>query len=309
MRPFGLTKELSKSFSKPVMEYLPDFFDAQEVYDSEYEDLESLAQLASPEIVNERLKRLGVSLSPDDLKERVLYNDGVRVAVSGLRYKNLDLGFPFVALKLNFRPDHDGVIQTLKKLVRETYAQSAPRGLTLLEKPDQDLEQSAIWNSVVAGPMEIGTALELPSGFEIRFEKSFTDRHDTYLKAYETWRSNNPQLAAFISPESREDLEVAASKGLLASLFNGNVWCGLVAAESSPLFGKKGLYLIEVFVDSRQQGQGLGLKLQSQFVSQLKDQFELVWGHIHAENKAAHITALRLGRKVIQQEYFFSLDV
>ena len=309
MRPFGLSKELSKSFSTPVLEYLPDLFDPQSVFESEYEDLESLAQLASPEIVKERLERLGVQLSADDLKERVLYNDGTRVVIAGLRFKNLDLGFPFVALKLNFRPDQDGALATLKKLVRETFALSAPRGFTFWEAPDQSLSQTANWTTILAGPMWQSAPLNLPASFDVRYENSFEPYFQTYETAYAAWRRSSPKLAPFVTPESKDDLETAAAKGLLASLFHGEKWVGVLAAESSPLFGKKGLNVIEAFVTPEFQGQGLGRVLQSHFLSRHRDQFELIWGHVHSENIAAQKTAQSLGRRPVQQEYFFSLDI
>jgi hypothetical protein len=48
--------------------------------------------------------------------------------------------------------------------------------------------------------------------------------------------------------------------------------------------------------------------LESQFLAKLKDDFEIVWGHIHRENVASMKTALGLGRVPLQQEYFFSLS-
>lgn len=309
MRPFGLSKALSKSFADPVLEYLPDLFDRQEIFDSEYEDLESLAQLANADIVKERIDRLAVRLSPDEMTERVLYNDGSKVVVAGLRFRNLDLQFPFVALKLNFRADQESTIQLLRKLVRENFDEAVPRGFTLWEKPGQNLYQTETWSYIVAGPTASIEPRDLPSNLTLAHPSTVSEFYEDYKAEYEAWRLSHPKLAPFVQVETKEDLEASGAKGLLTTLEDAQGWAGLVVAKSSPLFGRKGLSMLDIMLSQRLRGQGLGKKLEATFVAKQRDQFELVWGHIHSENHASLRTAQSLGRELIQQEYFFSLDI
>lgn len=309
MRPFGLSKALSKSFSDPVLEYLPDLFDRQEIFDSEYEDVESLAQLANLEVVKERIDRLGVRLSPVEMTERILYNDGTKVVLAGLRFRNLDLQFPFVALKLNFRVNDESTIQLLRKLVRANFEESVPRGFTIWEKPAQNLLQTETWSYIVAGPTAAIEPQDLPQGVELTNANSAAVFYDAYAAEYEAFRETHPKLAPFVQVESQADLDASGAKGLMTSISDAQGWAGLVVAKSSPLFGKKGLSMLDILVSKRLRGEGLGRKIQSHFVANLRDQFELVWGYIHSENIPSLRTAQSLGRTIIQQEYFFSLDI
>ena len=308
MKPFGLSKTQLRSFHEPVLEYLPEFFNPQAVSDSEYEDLESLAQLAVPTVVAERIEKLGVHLGPDEMKEKLLFNDGKRVVVSGLRFRNLDLSFPFVALKANFRVNEPETIRLLKSLVMKTYGDADPQGFTIWEQPGLDLTQSENWSIVVGGPIDT-TAIETPKRFEFKWESSPDSFFLELEKEYRVWVQENPELAKFVRLESFRDLETSGAKGLLLSLYDENGWAGIVAGKSSPLFGEEALYMIELFLSKRMRGKGLAKVLESQFLSKMSHEFNIVWGHIHRANVASMKTALSLGRVPLQQEYFFNLNV
>ena len=311
-KPFGLSKKQLRSFHEPVLDYLPSFFDPLKVSDSEYEDLESLAQLTNPTVVAERIEKLsgehGIKFDPDQMTERLLFNDGTRATVSGLRFRNLDLRFPYVALKANFRVNEPETARVLRSLVMKTYGEADPRGFTVWEQPGLDLGHAETWSMVVGG-LTSAPVIEVPKRFELRWEASpeaFFSRLET---EYRDWTQENLALARFVRPESFRDLEVSGAKGLLLSLYDDQGWAGVVAGKSSPLFGREALYMIELFLTKRLRGRGLAKVLESQFLTRLKADFEIVWGHIHRANEASMKTALSLGRTPLQQEYFFSLSI
>jgi hypothetical protein len=307
VKPFGLSKTQLRSFHEPVLEYLPAFFDPQAVSDSEYEDLESLAQLATESVVAERIQKLGVALPPDQMTERLLFNDGTRAVVSGFRFLNLDLRFPFVALKANFRINEPETARILKALVMKTYGEADPQGYTLWEQPGLDFGQTENWGVVVGGSTET-VVIDSPARFEFRWETTPESFFAILEREHRQWSSESPGLAKFTRLESFRDLETAGSKGLMLSVYDDQGWAGVIAGRSSPLYGREALYLNELFLTKRLRGRGLAKVLQSQFLLKLKSDFEIVWGHINRSNEASMKTALSLGRVPLQQEYYFTLD-
>lgn len=307
MKPFGLAKKQLRTFSDPLLEYLPASFAPEAVADSEYEDLESLAQLADQNVVNERIARLGVALPPELMSERLLFNDGSRAVVSGLRFLNLDLKFPFVALKANFRVNEPETTRLLKSLVMKVYGDSDPLGFTVWEQPGLDLGQSELWSVVVAGETDVAE-LPLPAGLAIEWSSSVESIFKTLQDEHLEWERENPRLARFIELQPRTSLEASAARGQLMTISDADGVGGLIAAESSPLFGLEALAIKELFLTKRLRYRGLGKILESQFLAKLKTDFDIVWGHIHRENEASLRTALALGRMPLQQEYFFSLS-
>lgn len=307
MKPFGLSKKQLRTFSDPLLEYLPASFSPEAVSDSEYEDLESLAQLASQSVVSERIERLGVELPVDVMTERLLFNDGDRAVVSGIRFLNLDLKFPFVALKANFRINEPETIRLLKSLVMKTYGESDPMGFTVWEQPGLDLGQTEIWSIVIAGETAI-TPVTVPDKLELRWPSSIEDIFPELKAEYEQWAFSNREVSRFTQLESQSSLEAAASKGQLMCVYDSQGFAGLVAGRSSPLFGQEALYMIELFLVKRLRFQGLGKMLESQFIAKLSQDFDVVWGHINRQNMPSLQTALSLGRMPLQQEYFFTLS-
>lgn len=103
MNPFGLPDYRLNAFARPVLEYLPAGYDADDAAQAEIDDVGSLAALASPDIVAARISRLGVDVSTANMTERLLDDSQERTVVAGLRYRNLDPAFPFVAVKTTAR--------------------------------------------------------------------------------------------------------------------------------------------------------------------------------------------------------------
>lgn len=84
-------------------------------------------------------------------------------------------------------------------------------------------------------------------------------------------------------------------------------FAGLAAATISPLFGRRALCMLDVFLSERWRGKGLAPAVQSTFLAGQRSGADTVWGHIHARNIPSLRTAQKLGRRPVQQEYFVSL--
>ena len=94
MNPFGLPDHRLAAFARPVLEYLPAGFDAEEAEQAEIDDVGSLATLASPNVVAARIARLGVNVSTENMTERLLETSDEHTLVSGLRLPQPRSGLP-----------------------------------------------------------------------------------------------------------------------------------------------------------------------------------------------------------------------
>ena len=138
MNPFGLPDHQLAAFARPVLDYLPAGYDTEDAARAEIDDVGSLATLASPDVVAARIARLGVNVSTEKMTERLLETSDERTVVSGLRYRNLDPGFPFVAVKTTARVNGPSAVDALAAQVSEAYRGVGLRGFTFGEQPGLD---------------------------------------------------------------------------------------------------------------------------------------------------------------------------
>lgn len=72
MNPFGLPDHQLAAFARPLLEYLPAEYHAEDAARAEIDAIESLSALASPEVVATRITRIGLNVSTKDMTERLL---------------------------------------------------------------------------------------------------------------------------------------------------------------------------------------------------------------------------------------------
>lgn len=311
MNPFGLPDHQLAAFARPVMEYLPAGFDAEEAEQAEIDDVGSLATLASPNVVAARIARLGVNVSAEHMAERLLETGDERPVVSGLRYRNLDPDFPFVAVKTTARLNGRSVVDALAAQVSEAYRGVSLRGFTFWEQPGLDQLAAESWATCMAGSLSAATrgdGRDLPGFLTISWPTAATEVFPAYQHEHQAWRSDAPELAPFVSESDPEGLQEAADLGLLMSLRDNQGFAGLAAATISPLFGRRALCMLDIFLTKRLRGRGLAAAVQSSFLAGQRSGADTVWGHIHAENQPSMRTAQKLDRRAVQQEYFVSLS-
>jgi len=128
--------------------------------------------------------------------------------------------------------------------------------------------------------------------------------YNEYRKAYAAWQASSPSLAGFVRAEPKEDLEASAAEGLLASFSDKAGWCGVAAGREEALYGKRALYIFEIFLVRRWRGRGAARAMDTVLLSKTANRYSLVWEHIHSENRPSLRVALVQGRSVIETEYF-----
>ena len=313
MNPFGLSEQRVTAFGRPVLEYLPAGYDVKTAMRAEIDDVGSLAELASPEAVAARIDRPGADVSRQDLTERLLENTGAADVIAGLRHRNLDPAFPFVAVKTTARVNNAEAVDVLATRVAGSYRGAGVRGFTFWEQPGLDVAGTENWATVMAGSAK--TAARAGGGrvpgqqLSVFWPTDAADFIADYHREQRAWRADAPGLAPFVSESSQEGLQAAADHGLLMTLRDRHGFAGLVAATIAPLFGRRAVCMLDVFLADRLRGNGLAPVMHSWFLAGQRSGADTVWGHIHAGNLPSLRTAQMLGRRPVQQEYFVNLPV
>lgn len=311
MNPFELPAHQLAAFAYPVLEYLPAGYGAEDAAQAEIDDVGSLAALASPDVVAARIARLGVNVSTGNMTERLLETSEERTVVSGLRHRNLDPAFPFVAVKTTARVNDTEAVDVLAAQVAEAYRGAGVRGFTFWEQPGLDLTPAENWATVMAGSLRVAARADerdLTAALTISWPKAAAEVFAEYQHEHQAWRSNAPELASFVSESDQDGLQDAADQGLLMLLRDNHGFAGLAAATISPLFGRRAVCMLEMFLTERLRGKGMAPEVQSSFLAGQRSGADTVWGHIHAGNLPSLRTAQKLGRAPVQQEYFVSLS-
>ena len=311
MNPFDLSVHKLAAFARPVLEYLPASYDADNAAQAGIDDVASLAALASPDVVAARIGRLGVNVSKWNMAERLLEDSGERTVVSGLRYRNLDPEFPFVAVKSTARVNNAEAVDTLAAQVAEDYRGVGVRGLTFWEQPGLDLPSAESWATVMAGPLGVAARADgrdLAGTVAVSWPEAATEIFADYSREHRAWRYETPELASFVSESVLDGLQEAADQGMLMSLRDDHGFAGLAAATVAPLFGRRAVCMLDMFLTERLRGKGLAPAVQSTFLAGQRSGADTVWGHIHAGNAPSLRAAQKLGRRPVQQEYFVSLS-
>jgi hypothetical protein len=265
--------------------------------------LASLDNLASIEVAKTRAEYFQVA-DHKLLRERVLFRNGHHVVIAGLRFKKLNPDFPFVQLCANFQFDQSHLLK-MKGLIASEYSSLPLKGVTLRHPPSISFDDAhERWSHLVFGKT---TGLSAPGpspDIRVQWEGPL-DYYRQYEKEFENFLIENPERASYLSIESEEDLIEAANNRLLMSLWDKAGWIGVIAAKEKDLYGFPCSYIFEIFLAKRARGRGLGPLMQAQFLSKICTRFPYVYGHIDNSNQPSLRTAISLGRKIIETEYFF----
>jgi len=268
------------------------------------QQVEAIVRLAAAETCLRRKAHFESALDPDAFRERVLVEEGAKVAIGGIRFRNLDPGFPFIEVTSNFDVLDLSLSRPVLAIAARQFAGFAPRGLLLAGPPGVTLAMPfERWTHVVAGASAQACAAVLPTGLCCSFPAK-VDFYDAYHAAYAEWRASSPGLAPFVRIEPRQSMEEAAAAGLLASFHDASGWCGVVGAREEALYGTPAMYIIELFLVERWRGRRAGRAIDTALVSRMAEHYPVVWEHIHAGNLPSLRTALAQGRSIVETEYF-----
>jgi hypothetical protein len=301
-RYLKLPERVEYTFAMHLAQHLPGVvIENPNFLTSVREELGELDQLASEEVYKSRAEVLNLPIDPAELRDRVLFNHENRIILAGVRYKSLNRDFPFIELNMNFDLDKSNR-SDIRDLVAREFQKLSPLGFTVKQGPNT-LRDAQEWNHVVFGKTVVTNPSSADSHLEFDWPKSFGD-FATYRGEYERLLSNHPDLQGIVRIETDDVLKRSASKGLMMVVQDQFGLAALLAGQDRDLYGLPCLYIKENFITERWRGKGLASWLQSVFLTQLRDRYEYVFGHIDAINQASLKTALACGREIIQTEYF-----
>ncbi len=265
------------------------------------EELGELDQLASEEVYRSRAEVLNLTIDAAELRDRVLLNQENKIILAGVRYKSLNRDFPFIELNMNFDLSKSNR-SDIRDMVAREFHKLSPLGFTVKQGPNS-LKNALEWNHVLFGRTARPNPSSAESHLEFDWPKSFGD-YSTYRAEYERLLANHPNLQGIVRVEPEEVLKRTASKGLMMVVQDQFGLAALLAGQDRDLYGLPCLYMKENFIAERWRGKGLASWLQSVFLTQLRERYQYVFGHIDAINEASLKTALTCGREIIQTEYF-----
>lgn len=253
---------------------------------------------------------VGLSRPADDLawSHRALPLAGGGWALTGIRFRGLDVTKPFVdVLATSTPPTADDVLEVASH-VASRYAAFEPRCVRF-DVPDPDglvgdlpPESAAVDQYVVAGLLEslrgrppgvtfARTALwpGEPGQLATLAAHIYADLHRTH-----------PEMRLWAAAADQESLAQCAHEGLLFEVRVDGVTAGVVAALREEAHGLTGHVVQEICLDAAHRGQGLAPAVLDHLVRALpRDEGGTLWGTIHPDNTASLRNALSIGRQKV----------
>lgn len=232
--------------------------------------------------------------------------------LTGIRFRGGDLGWPFVEVLA----DHDPIdLPEARRVVAVAYAGFAPGhlrvwefttpGETLAGAPDAAMD-AAIW----AGRAADLQARPRPASYDqLTVSPVGDDGWRARLdEAYAAFHALRPHLVRDVTIEPPETLAAAREAGLLLEArAPDGTWLGLVGAMPDDFLGLDGWLMVEEILVPAAWGQGLGAVLQRHLIDRLPRPAGVLFGNIHAANRASGRTAAACGRQAVAAPWFVPL--
>lgn len=266
-------------------------------------ELKELEPLSSEDECLKRHARFPISgSSPKDFQERIFNLENGDFILAGIRFRNLEIDKPFVAV---WSSSSKISVEAISDCIKKEFAVFKPQFLQM-RFPYPYLANANIDRFTVAGLIE-----EMPTLYseevELRSATSI-DFYDRYLEEYEAFYRKDPELRHEVRTESLEGFDEPLKEGLLFKVFIKGRFAGIMAGQKNDLYGWKGLCVYEELLFQEFKGQGYGPLIQNAFAKKLENQFQLLWGTISPLNPRSLKTALRNGRKITEADYFLKLN-
>lgn len=297
-----ITERFKKRYSDYVKSYLPqevvqnpDFEKSVFVY------FDELAGLASPEVCNLRKKGLSLNCDSSALAERTLMLASGEDFIAGPRFKNLDINFPFVEINLGMEMSSE-LLSEVCGVVQSEFKEIRPKGLKFKDQPaaHSNLDK---WSHTVFGKIEKQEILKVPSGLTLSFTQNL-EWHQQYVSEYRQRLSENEELKGFVRIGQLDEFEESANASALLVLKDAHGLSGVIAGIDSPLYGLPAIYMIESYLSQRWVGKKIASSAHGFFLNEMSSRYKYVWGTIYDKNLSSLNTALRIGRRVVETEYF-----
>lgn len=261
---------------------------------------EEIGRATDPEFGKFFVERLGVG-EPEDYLQRLVQVEG-RLVLCGLRLFGGDASKAFVEVVATTAPLNEAVDAAMSVFARfnpiavriESAGESCPASEHILVPDTMFYAEHA---SVVAGS---GAIAELEPA-SLREAECFV------VDCYAAFAESDPELVGRVPPASREELEECAREGRLTWWLLGDERAGLIGVCPATLGGLAGMLIVEECVHPAFRGRGSAAMAQRAVAAQLP-RTDVLMGTIDASNHASRRTAQAVGRRVVSQTWFASVD-
>lgn len=272
----------------------------------------ALALVGDREFATSFKRDVAVPVEVDDLHwaNRVLALPDGGWALTGIRFRGLDVNLPFVDVVATTAGATPAEIADVAALVAETYTAFGPRCVRF-DVPDPDAlvtalagpagaTVAAVDQYVVAGPVAaLATRATGPSYDRVALVRGEAGRLAARAAAiYADLHRDLPRTRMWAGAEDEESLADCAAEGLLFEVVVDREPAGVVAALREDGHGLRGYVVQELCLDSAHRGRGLAAPVLQRLLRALPtDDGLTLWGTIHPDNAASLRNALRIGRQ------------
>ena len=257
---------------------------------------------------------VGLPVEVDDLAwaNRVLALPDGGWALTGIRFRGLDVTLPFVDVVATTTGPTPRDVAEVAARVASSYAPFRPRCVRF-DVPDPDALVTALAGQadgtraevdqyVVAGPVRaLRERATRPSYEGVALRRG--DAGPLAARAatiYADLHQSAPQTTWWANAEDVDSLAACAAEGLLFEVLVGGEPAGVVAALREDAHGLLGYVVQELCLDGSHRGRGLAAPVLQHLVRALPDgEGATLWGTIHPDNAASLRNAQRIGRQKV----------
>ena len=255
----------------------------------------------------------GVSDDPLDWANRRIDLATGGWAVTGIRFRSLDVNRPFVDVVATTAPPTADGLAAVAASVVPAFEPFGPLCLRVdVPDPDALLEQlagderfgpgCAVDQYVVAGVVrELRSRPRSPSYDLVSLRHGDASAMAERAAAiYDELTRRNPEVRMWAQAEDAESLAACADEGLLFEVLLSGEAAGVVAAVRDDAHGMSGFSVEELCLDSDRRGRGLAAGVLQRLVDELPaDDGDVLWGTIHPDNAPSLRNSLSVGREVV----------
>jgi L-amino acid N-acyltransferase YncA len=241
----------------------------------------------------------------------VVLDDESGWALTGIRYRGLDVSRPFVdVIACTPEPTGSGILGVARTVVA-AYAGFGPL-CARFEIPDIEVFNAEVMSNPSSGP-HTGIDMCLVAGLLPRLRT--VPRVATYDRVdlrpgdpatlaeraaamYDDLAAHLPSTTQWARPENAESLTECADQGLLFEVTVDGRPAGVAAALRDDSHAMTGFVVREIALDRDHRGQNFGPAVLQKLVDALPGaDTDVLWGTIHPDNVASIRNARRVGRE------------
>lgn len=233
-------------------------------------------------------------------------------AVTGIRFRALDLDKPFVDVVATSLPPTADALATIADVVLPQYRSFAPLALRV-DAPDPDALVAALRTDprfagaqvdqyVVAGLVsELRARAKVPAYHRVSLRPA--DAADLAQRAaslYADLAAGRPDLLLWTNPSDGEELASAQARGLAFEVLVDGEPAGVLAADRMDEHALSGFQVVEIVLDGAHLGQRLAPGILQRLLDELPaGDGDTLWGTIHPDNLPSRRNAASIGREVV----------